>query len=521
MQTEISPTQCIIHDLPIVVDDKIRNQKLCRLCLLEFIEGDEIKSKHRAALMHSLTLLLDQASNLSFTALATQSTAEEKLKETIKHSDEAFEAIIAGVSAEREACRNRLIREKSEVQKRLKNSAEIVEEVKKSVEKLKEIIVKPGTETVVDLSTIEHQTITIKKVLAAEEKKLALLQHDVKESGLFIDYSEEKLANFLGSSIRLVISDASLSKSLDQSLVMGNSIFEPMDSVSENFEPIVFKFVWNTRQADCYQILKGAFCTLSIPVVSSKDPEVTNASFSIPKFSKSVITEYNRAFLIGGAKLDAMSSLKYTFEFELETLKLTKKANMRLGRYHHAVVYTNGLIYVSGGVNKPVTINNVERYDIAHDVWSEVAKMTYPRSCHSLCVFGEILIFAIFGQIANDIANTIERYEINNDAWTVLNVAVPRWVRGTKHMGSHMLSKDEVIVFGGADGSSSQFCADSFAFNPLLGEFRRLEKMRSVTIFRNQPAFYKGRLYAFGVDNYVHVFDIHTKRWSYIYDKLS
>jgi len=511
---------CIVHNLPIAVDDKIRNQKFCRLCLLGFIEGDEGKSKYRAALLQSINLLLEQINTSTHIAATGQAIVEEKFQDILQHSDEAFEAIIAGISAEKEACRNQLIKRKSELQRAYKNCLEIIEKLKVDTNKLKEMIIKPLPDSPTDLSSVEHQAISIKKILATEEKKVMILQYNMKESGVYTDYSEEKLGSFLSSCVKLVIGDAVFNA--DQTVALSSSgAYEPMDSVAENFEPLVFKFVWNARQADCYQILKGTFCTLNIPIVSSKDTEVTNASFYVPKFSKSVITEYNRAYLIGGAKLDAMSSLKFTFEFELETLKLIKRANMRIGRYHHAAVYANGFIYVSGGINKPVTLNNVERYDIAHDAWTELAKMTYPRSFHSLCVFGEILIFAIFGQIANDVANTIERYEVNNDAWTVLNVSIPRWIKGMKHMGSYILNKDEMIIFGGADGGSSQFYADAFAFNPLLGEFRKLDKMRSITIFRNQPTFYKGRIYAFGVDNYIHVFDVNTKRWSYIYDKLS
>ena len=515
--------KCIIHNLPIVIDDKIRSQKFCRLCLVDFVEGDELKSKYRSTLLQSIEMMLSQIDDLTNKIEKTQNYAEDRFKKITNHSDEAFGAIIAAISSEREAYRSQLHKKKTDIQTILGESNKSMDELKENVHNLKDLIIKPLSGVAVDLVSIEQEAITIKKILTNEEIKIDSLQLNIAESDIVADFSEDRINSFLNSCLKLNMTNRNMNESFEQySRKLQTEIENPIDSVSDEYEPVLFKFVWNTRQADCYQILKGVFCTLTIPSVTSRDSEVNNSSFAIPKFSKSIITEFNRVYLIGGAKLDTMSSLKYTFEFELETLKLTKRSNMKFGRYHHATVYLNGFIYTSGGVNKPIALNSVERYDISCDTWTEIARMCYPRSCHSLCVFSEILIYAIFGQVSIDtIANTIERYEISNNAWTVLNIALPKWIRNTKHMGSYIISNNEIIIFGGADATNNQFYTDSYTFNPLSGEFKKTDKIRNLTIFRNQPVCYKGRIYAFGVDNYVHVFDVKTKKWSYIYDKLS
>eukprot|EP01022_Parablepharisma_sp_SALTPOND_P021639 TRINITY_DN430_c0_g1_i1.p2 TRINITY_DN430_c0_g1~~TRINITY_DN430_c0_g1_i1.p2 ORF type:complete len:562 (+),score=43.91 TRINITY_DN430_c0_g1_i1:90-1688(+) len=518
-----SSEECPTHRLPIVVDDKIRNQKFCRMCLLDFVEGDDLKSKHRTTLLHSVESMLGQVDALNNTVGQEQAVVGEKFAEITRHLDETFETIIAGIRAEREVYRKQLFQRKVTIQDTLGKSVEKINDLGANLTYLRDLIKKPLSGTPVDLVSVEHQATAMKKALLAEEKKVVSLQSAILDSDLITAYSESKLSHFLATCVKLSLPDRTLDKSLDMSSQLFQAdLLGPVDSVSENFEPVLFKFVWNTRQADCYQVLKGVFCTLTIPNVISKDPEVTNASFVIPKFSKSVITEYNRIYLTGGAKLDTMAPLKYTFEFELETLKLIKKSNMKSGRYHHATAYTSGFIYVSGGNGQSATLNSFERYDTSHDYWTELAKMTYPRSCHSLCIFGDLLIYAIFGQISSDtVANSIERYEVVNDAWTPLSLTVPKTVRNMKHMGSYALNKDELIIFGGADASSNQFYADSYIFNPALGEFKKTDKMKSATIFRNQPTCYKERIYAFGVDNYIHVFDTQNRKWSYIYDKLS
>jgi len=528
-ESEFSGEQCETHRLPIIVDDKIRNQKFCRMCLLGFVEGDDLKSKHRTEILHSVENMNEQLIALTDTINQEQSVASEKFTELGRHLDETFEAIIAGINAERELYRKHLFQKKSTIQVTLGKSLEKIEELRGNLGYLRDVIKKPLSENPVDLVSVEHQAVSVKKALLAEEKKISSLQASILDSDLTAEYSEEKAKLFVNACLKLTLPDKSqiLEKSLDSAqkskeIITNSDLTGPVDSVSENFEPVLFKFVWNTRQADCYQVLKGIFCTLTIPIVISKDPEVSNASFVVPKFSKSVITEYNRIYLTGGAKLDTMTPLKYTFEFELETLKLIKKCNMKIGRYNHASAYTSGFIYVSGGNGQSTTLTSSERYDIGHDYWTELAKMNYPRSCHSLCVFGDLMIYAIFGQISPDsVANSLERYEIVNDIWTPLTINVPKNIRNMKHMGSYMISKDEMMIFGGADASSNQFYADAYIFCPTTAEFKKADKMKSATIFRNQPTCYKGRIYAFGVDNYVHVLDLSTRKWSYIYDKLS
>ncbi len=522
--SEETKDQCPTHRLPFVVDDKIRGQKFCRMCLMGFVEGDDLKSKHRTTLLQSIESMLSQSESLSDTVTQEQPLLNDKFSDMSRHVDEIFEAIIAGVSAEREHCRKQLFQRKGMVQETLGKSLERIDEYRAGLAQLRDAIKKPLGGTPVDLVVVEHQATSIKKGIAVEEKKVSSIKTTIYDSEVINDYTEQKLKTFVGECVKMNLAGEKLAeKSLEMSKTeLQTDTMGPADSVSENFEPVLLKFVWNTRQADCYQVLKNIFCTLTIPSVVSKDQDVRNASFVIPKFSKSVITEYNRVYLIGGARLDTMAPLKHIFEFELETLKLIKRANMRTGRYHHAAVYNSNFIYVSGGCGQSMTLNNCERYDVAHDCWSDLAKMTYPRSCHSLCLFGELTIYAIFGQVAADtVASSVERYEMVNDVWTPLSLTVPKMVRNMKHLGSFAISKDEILIFGGAETSGNQFCADAFVLYPALGEFKRVEKMKSATIFRNQPVCYKGRVYAFGVDNYIHIFDIPTRRWNYIYDKLS
>jgi len=471
-------------------------------------------NKYQQDFAKSVELALKNAYNAKENIEKNKIFVKDKFKEFKGHLENAFNEISLTLNNAKEGYNEQLLHKRMVIEDVLTKSEENLDKLIKRLNELKEY----KEQNI----AIEDQLILLRKTVSSEVGKVAEVNSVVNEADLIVDYSGERLLALLHTFFKLNIKQETVNEPNYTLPRLEKTILRSIDkTIKASNEPLLLKFKWDTLQAECFNIKQSLnprtnpFSTLTITKIISNNPSYTQ----IPKFSKTIITNTNKVYIIGGIKPNALTSINSLFE--LEDTQLIERASMLYGRYHHAAAYISNSIYVCGGSDQLSVLGSSERYDIIRDKWVELRRMVIGRSCHSLCMFGELLMFAIFGQgDDNKLLNTIERYEILNNLWQVLDVTPPNTLGGLKHKGSYMESKSWILIFGGTN-HNNKYYKEVHLFNPISGGFKPSNELSHSTIFRNQPIWYNGKIYAYGDDDYVHSFDCKEQVWTHSYNKFT
>jgi len=183
-------------------------------------------------------------------------------------------------------------------------------------------------------------------------------------------------------------------------------------------------------------------------------------SFVIPDFHTSLSTPDGEIYLLGGRNAknhDEKYNQVYTVDFQRK--ELVKKAPMRYKRDSHAICYNEGYIYVIGGVTfdkekKKSVLRACERYNVARDEWTEIARVNMPVCNHCACVFQNKYIFCFGGRCQPEkLSNNIFRYTIEEDSWLCIKLQDSMQIRNkfamTSQAGCCQINEDNIFVFGG------------------------------------------------------------------------
>jgi hypothetical protein len=131
-------------------------------------------------------------------------------------------------------------------------------------------------------------------------------------------------------------------------------------------------------------------------------------SFSLPAEFSSVQAQ-GKIFLCGGEKKEGDARWSYAkecFVVNENTNEVDRKADMKYPRCAHALVHvqkknenrTKDYIYALGSKYPDESGKKAEFYDIAADVWSEIAEMNTPRHYAATTVIDNRYIYIIGGR---------------------------------------------------------------------------------------------------------------------------
>lgn len=130
-------------------------------------------------------------------------------------------------------------------------------------------------------------------------------------------------------------------------------------------------------------------------------------------------------YVSGG--LDRDVSLSYMKRYDTERDIWENRASMLTPRVDHVMISTGGYLYVCGGwfedmdTNNRVLVDTIDRYDPLTDSWRTVTRVPTPRY-HAGIVIVRSTIYFIGGFISEDVFDrataVIECYDLDADTWT-------------------------------------------------------------------------------------------------------
>ena len=155
--------------------------------------------------------------------------------------------------------------------------------------------------------------------------------------------------------------------------------------------------------------------------------------FNIPNFHKSVNLPNGDLYLVGGTienleENNNKSPIIYKYNQKNQCLDIVGKLNYP--RSSHAICYSNGYIYVIGGItNNQVILEKCERYSIDKRDINEFCPLNNPVASTCVCSFFQDYLFKFGGICYNNegesiLSQIIEKYDIIRDKWYILNVNV-------------------------------------------------------------------------------------------------
>ena len=155
--------------------------------------------------------------------------------------------------------------------------------------------------------------------------------------------------------------------------------------------------------------------------------------------------------------------------------RILPKSNMKMARRAHSCVYTNGFVYVFGGVNNKGFLQDCERYNVQTNSWDIIDKMSKKRTLSSCCNFNADSIF-VFGGYSDDEKkelDLIERYDIKNNRFFVMPF---KMVDRLQNPFVVQINPSEILVMGGYNDDIGD-CSNVVLMDAYNGEFKALPSL--------------------------------------------
>lgn len=125
----------------------------------------------------------------------------------------------------------------------------------------------------------------------------------------------------------------------------------------------------------------------------------------------------------------------------------SKLSCMKVKRGCHSITYTDGFVYVCGGVNyQEKVLRKCEKYCVATDQWQMIAPMHEPRKNAAACALNAKVVYVFGGKTNVNLTNKIEKYSIYSDNWDVINIKLPCPLQ---LFGVYKVDMDKILIIGG------------------------------------------------------------------------
>ena len=176
--------------------------------------------------------------------------------------------------------------------------------------------------------------------------------------------------------------------------------------------------------------------------------------FTIPEYSRSLITDYGDIYLSGGLSNEKKGkTLNTLYKYNKYQKTLSIKNPMNKARKAHGFIFLNESLYVCGGLNEAdEALDSCERYHIKNEAWVNISKMQKKSSYFTLTSFGNNYIFK-YGGVSS--GSFIERYEIQSDKWVEINYfAENKNFIIPSLCGGIQINDRDIFIFGGIENHS-------------------------------------------------------------------
>lgn len=151
------------------------------------------------------------------------------------------------------------------------------------------------------------------------------------------------------------------------------------------------------------------------------------ASMANKRIGVAVTVLNNHLYAVGGRRENR--TLRVVERYDSQTDEWITLASMLSPRFGAGATAHNGYLYVVGGCTKAkirmgyCQTNSVERYDPAHNQWTQMASMKYPRDHFGIAVWDDYIY--VVGGCGPDGGKTVgykyvERYDPRRDQWKTM-----------------------------------------------------------------------------------------------------
>ncbi len=200
--------------------------------------------------------------------------------------------------------------------------------------------------------------------------------------------------------------------------------------------------------------------------------------------------------------------------------EVTRKAELNVGRYNHAVeAVDERLIYCCGGCAGRDMLNHCEKYSVEKDRWVVIPRLNEAKQNITLCALGCAALFCFGGGLIGheSLFATAERLDLRDEeaGWQLLNVSPASHWRPLECVGSVQLNPYEILLFGGwkpnRDESGKCFIYNSVQNEVTMQRAKLLGKTGFYYALR--PHNDNKKVYAMDPGFNVNIYDVREKRW--------
>jgi len=230
-------------------------------------------------------------------------------------------------------------------------------------------------------------------------------------------------------------------------------------------------------------------------------------------YSKCVFTRSSRYFITGSYYKPG----NCTYEFEMESMQLVKKADMQDERCNHAFVEVKNdfLLAISG----PKT-SQCEIYNVQTDSWRRISPLNHRRRDHMALVFQQYTVY-VFGGLDNRSGpiTLCERIKLDNrltGQWNMLRIKSTSKEVPIYFQSCLQVSVADFLIFGGHDlsGTGTNKCllfnAKTANMKTTLWPMKKQDNFQGAAI----TIQYNGKHYAISTRGNLHIFN--KGRWEAI-----
>ena len=464
------------------------------------------------------------------------------------HSKRAFEFICIHHECLRELCAICILDHKHHIDE-IHPLAEVVQKNLESCEdsKLRELqtsLIKNQQYSIQDLETLETKmkNLLVSTIGNLKEK---LLEENQKTMKFLDTYSEiryrflqeqkavEKLDAKSLSCLKTIMKSQRKMK-LNKFVIEENLINKQLEKVLTNNITLVAQgcninstnrdvpkylhwFEWDKRDLHLFDVVNYSHRVLKLGVY-----------FKIPPFSRSIIIPDGRIFLMGGEDADN-GAKREVYYFNINSMAsdntLHSRANMPHKKYDFSICHLKGFIYAICGKGHDLeVVDTCDRYDVAKDTWTSLArvhKKRYAASAVSAAEIDKIYLFGGRSSQNNQMAEEIEEYSVETNVWTIIQLRNQNAFVPVEVCSAVQVAPGQIIVFGGSD-SSVHDTSTTYIFE--FPEFRveKIGSLKKAHVFVNTPFVYGDHVFAIGNEYYVknrniHRFSISKHEWDLIY----
>jgi hypothetical protein len=252
---------------------------------------------------------------------------------------------------------------------------------------------------------------------------------------------------------------------------------------------------------------------------------IVSTSYPTPyhsEFMFDTIQVHNHIYFCGGGFPEGDKSGHYLRTLarvmvQEEGIVIDRLGDMGTPRASHTVVALDKRkLFVLGGMNNMGLLASCEEYDVASNVWKQIAPLHEKKKIVSACTFCDCYVFVFGGDLNPAVSSRIELLDTEKPGatWQFAKIAAGHelWAPCILQ-GCIPISDDWIMIFGGLVERAER--ATTLFYSPHTGTIQPGPNLRQADAFsRAKPLRIGPQIIAVGMmDGDLHVFNTTAKVW--------